>query len=697
MNLFDLFAKITLDTSEYEKGLSDSEAKTKGFVSGISGGIGNGVKAIGKGITKAAKAVGALAVAGGTAAAGVGKKAIDAYADFEQLTGGVETLFKESSDIVMKYAQDAYKTAGLSANEYMETVTSFSASLLQSVGGDTEKAAGIADMAIRDMSDNANKMGTDMGSIQNAYQGFAKQNYTMLDNLKLGYGGTKEEMLRLVSDAQKLDSSFKANTETVIKNKKKTEELAPTYADIVQAIHIMQNEMGITGTTALEAEKTISGSAASMKSAWDNLLVSLASGENISENLMQVADSAKTYLSNIAPVFVRLIKSIGPAIKEIVPVIVGELPGIVSDIIPSVLSAGLDIITALAQGLVDNSGQLLDGVSKVIDLFVTFLSDSAPTLVQAGADIIMTLVTGIVENLPQLVKSGLEIIVSLADSISESLPELIPTIVDVILEIVDVLTDPENLKMLIEAALKIIIALAEGIIKAIPKLLEAAVKLMEKFTEGIVKAIVKVAEAGKKVVSGFVDGVKSWFNQVKDSGKQIVDRVKEGVTGAFDAFKQSVSEKFATIKDAITAPFESAYEWVKGVVDKLKNIFNFEWSLPKIKLPHFKIRPYGWKFGDLLKGSIPSLSIEWYKKAYDEPYLFDKPTVVSARGFGDGNGSEFVYGRDNLMRDIREAVGSPNVTFNIYQRAGEDSMALARRIEQDLIRLERDRKVGALA
>ena len=211
------------------------------------------------------------------------------------------------------------------------------------------------------------------------------------------------------------------------------------------------------------------------------------------------------------------------------------------------------------------------------------------------------------------------------------------------------------------------------------------------------KAIVNVAEAGKKVVSGFIDGVKSWFNQVKDSGKQIIDRVKDGVTGAFDAFKQSVSEKFATIKDAITAPFESAYEWVKGVVDKLKNIFNFEWSLPKIKLPHFKVRPYGWKFGDLLKGSIPSLSIEWYKKAYDEPYLFDKPTVVSARGFGDGNGSEFVYGRDNLMRDIREAVGSPTVTFNIYQRAGEDSMALARRIEQDLIRLERDRKVGALA
>lgn len=697
MNLFDLFAKITLDTSEYEKGLSDSEAKTKGFVSGISGGIGNVVKAVGKGITKAVKSVGVLAVAGGTAAAGVAKKATDAYADFEQLAGGVETLFKDSSDVVMKYAQDAYKTAGLSANEYMETVTSFSASLLQSVGGDTKKAAEIADMAIRDMSDNANKMGTDMGLIQNAYQGFAKQNYTMLDNLKLGYGGTKEEMLRLVSDAQKLDSSFKANTETVIKNKKKTEELAPTYADIVQAIHIMQNEMGVTGTTALEAEKTISGSAATMKSAWDNLLVSLASGENISENLMQVAGSAKTYLSNIVPVFVQSIKSIGPAIKEIVPVIVGELPGIVSDIIPSVLSAGLDIITALAQGVVDNSGQLLDGVSKVIDLFVSFLNDSAPTLIQAGADIIMTLVTGIVNNLPQLVKSGLEIIVSLADSISKSLPELIPTIVDVILEIVEVLTDPENLEMLIEAALKIIIALAEGIIKAIPKLLEAAVKLMEKFTEGIVKAIVNVAEAGKKVVTGFVDGVKSWFNQVKDSGKQIVDRVKDGIMGAFDAFKQAVSDKFATIKEAITRPFESAYEWVKGVVDKLKNIFNFEWSLPKIKLPHFKVRPYGWKFGDLLKGSIPSLSIEWYKKAYDEPYLFEKPTVVSARGFGDGNGSEFVYGRDNLMRDIREAVGSPTVTFNIYQRAGEDSMALARRIEQDLIRLERDRKVGALA
>ena len=280
MNVFELVAKLTLDSSEYEQSLTSSKEKTGGLKSALTA-LGGGA---------------AVAVAAATTAAvALGKASLEGYAEYEQLIGGVETLFKDSAGTVQEYAANAYKTAGLSANEYMETVTSFSASLLQSLGGDTEKAAQYADKAITDMSDNANKMGSSMESIQTAYQGFAKQNYTMLDNLKLGYGGTKSEMERLILDAEKLDSSFKASRDT-------NGDLAMSYSDIVDAIHIVQTDMGITGTTAKEASTTIQGSLQSAKAAWSNLVVGIADeNANLEELVNNFVESVVTAGQNILP------------------------------------------------------------------------------------------------------------------------------------------------------------------------------------------------------------------------------------------------------------------------------------------------------------------------------------------------------------------------------------------------------------
>ncbi len=304
-----------------------------------------GMKKIG---TAAAKAtVKATAVGMGAAAAGVAamvRAAVKGFGDYEQLTGGVETLFKDSSNIVQRYANDAYKTAGLSANNYMETVTGFSASLLQSLDGDTKKAAEIANKAITDMSDNANKMGTDMESIKTAYQGFAKQNYTMLDNLKLGYGGTKEEMQRLLKDASKM-----AN---------KTFDIS-SYADIIEAIHVIQDSIGITGTTAKEASTTIQGSWASVKSSWGNLMTSLVTGgDSFDQCIDNFIGSAKTFGNNIMPAIRAGVEGAGYMIQEMAPVIEAELPGIVNDLLPPLISAATMLFRSFIKAL--------PGIAKVI-------------------------------------------------------------------------------------------------------------------------------------------------------------------------------------------------------------------------------------------------------------------------------------------------------------------------------------------
>ena len=312
--------------------------------------------------------------------------AIEGYGEYEQLVGGVETLFGSSADTVIKNAENAYKTAGLSANAYMETVTSFSASLLQSMGNDTEAAAKKADLALTDMSDNANKMGTDMQSIQNAYQGFAKQNYTMLDNLKLGYGGTKEEMQRLIDDANALNAAQGNYTNYSIES----------YADIVDAIHTVQTEMGITGTTALEASTTVEGSINSVKAAYQNFVTGLGDqNADIGALTEELIQTAGTVAENVLPVIENVVKNIAETVKKQGPDMITKFVAYATEKLPEVLKLGIQLIVSLVKGLAQNLPELLRGTLALVDTIISAFLDSLPDIIEVGKDIVRGLWEGI--------------------------------------------------------------------------------------------------------------------------------------------------------------------------------------------------------------------------------------------------------------------------------------------------------------
>lgn len=489
----------------------------------------SGIDKFKSGIGNIGKVLAGAAAAGAGGFAAITTVATKSYADYEQLSGGVETLFKESAGTVEGYADNAYKTAGLSANEYMETVTGFSASLLQSLGGDTAKAAEAGNQAVIDMSDNANKMGTSMESIQNAYQGFAKQNYTMLDNLKLGYGGTKEEMQRLLDDASKI-SGIKYDISS--------------FADITEAIHVVQTEMGITGTTALEAEQTISGSANMMKSSWQNMLTGFADpSQNMGALLENFVSSVSSFATNLMPV----IETSANSIIQVLPSILNQAVALINEMLPSVIEAVMGIISGIVEVL--------------------------PELITALADFLPQIVTEILNLLPDIVQAGLDIILALALGIAESLPELIPTIVDVILQICQTLID--NLDQLLFAAIDIISALAIGLIDAIPvlleqlpeiitsivmaltdpsmlfKLIEAAILLMAALVEGLINSIPAIIIGIAKVVPAMIDGFKSYVENFKQIGKHLIDGLWQGILNTKDWLLNKIKSFAKTITDGI--------------------------------------------------------------------------------------------------------------------------------------------------
>lgn len=477
--------------------------------------------------TAAAAATAALAAA----AIKLGKEVISAYADYEQLVGGVETLFKDSSGKVLEYANDAYKTAGLSANEYMETVTGFSASLISSLGGDTEKAAKYADMAITDMSDNANKMGSDMASIQNAYSGFAKQNYTMLDNLKLGYGGTKEEMQRLLEDAEKL-SGVKYDISS--------------YSDIVDAIHVVQTEMGITGTTAKEAEATISGSIGMLKSSFQNLITGLGDADaNIDKLCDNVVNSFNSVVKNITPVIRNLAKTVPNALEGILDAI--------APLLPELLEMGVGLFEAL-----------LSGFTSVL-----------PELMSTAASLVTTLVQGIIEALPPVVEAAAQFITTLVQGIAEALPTLIPAAVEAVTTIVSTLI--ENIPLLIDAALQLIQGLAEGVLEAIPVLLEALPELIESLITTLLDAIPKIIETGVKLLTALITNLPQIIAEIVRAMPQIitgiVNALGEGVSQVAEVGANLVRGLWDGIQSLAGWLWDKVSGWISSIWDGITDFF----------------------------------------------------------------------------------------------------------------------------
>ena len=541
MNLMDLFVKISVDDQ------ASSQVET------LSGKLKSG-------LVTAAKVGAAAVAAAGTAIIAIGKQAIEQYAEYEQLVGGVETLFKQSSDTVMGYAENAYKTAGLSANEYMNTVTSFSASLLQSLGGDTEAAAKYADMAITDMSDNANKMGTSMEMIQNAYQGFAKQNYTMLDNLKLGYGGTKQEMERLLADASKLSGKDFLWGE---------DGMGYGYAEIVEAIHVVQTEMGITGTTAKEAATTIQGSLASMKGAWQNLLTGVADDNaNFEVLVSSFVDSLVGVGENIIPRVKVTIQGvtnlISQASQSIVPLVLQTL----IETAPSFISAGMDLVVALIDGISSNAYSIGECIMDIISVILGKLSESIPELLIAGVNIVFGLVQGLIAGIPAIIAALPTIITALVSGLLGAIPQIIQAGITLLTSLVGAL--PEIIQAIVNAIPLIIDGIINAIVQSIPLLIQAGIDLLMALIAALPEIILAITNAIPQIISGITDALIGNINKIIDAGVQLFVALIENLPTIIVEIVKAVPDIIAGIVKAFG---DSAWKIVEIGGDLIKGIW----------------------------------------------------------------------------------------------------------------------------
>lgn len=507
-------------------------------INGISGKVQSGLGKLGSIAGTAMKGVSAAIGGAATALAGLGTASVSSYADLEQNVGGIETLFKGSADKVIKNAENAYKTAGMSANQYMETVTGFSASLLQSLGGDTDKAADVADMALTDMADNANKMGTSMESIQYAYQGFAKQNYTMLDNLKLGYGGTKEEMERLLSDAQKI-----TGVKYDISN----------LNDVYQAIHVIQGQLGITGTTAKEAASTISGSVSSMKSAFDNFL-------NGSGTMDQLVETGITAIQNIVN-----------AVGQLLPQLMQSL----SDATPQIIAGINQIFPQILNLIVTNAPTLLSTIGQVLMALVQSLLTYMPQLLTVAMQLIQSFITGLITMLPQIIQMGIQLITQLIVGIAQMLPQLIPQAVNAIITIVNGLLD--NIDMLVDAAIQLILGLADGLINALPLLIEKGPEIIMKLATALIQNLPKILQVGVQLIGKLIEGVGSVIGKLGQMAGNIIQTIWNGLQSLPGKMLEVGKNLIQGIWNGIT----NALGWLWGkisgfcgqIVDKIKGFF----------------------------------------------------------------------------------------------------------------------------
>ena len=745
LEIFRLMGSVFVDTDKATKSLSNIDKKAEGFGRSLLNGIGT-----------AAKWAAGVVVAAGTVGLAIGKSAVEAYAEYEQLVGGVETLFGESADEVMKYAQNAYKTAGMTANQYMETTTSFAASLLSSLKGDTEAAAKYADMAITDMSDNANKMGTAIESIQNAYQGFAKQNYTMLDNLKLGYGGTKQEMQRLLKDADAINAKQGKITKYSLQN----------LSDVYEAIHVIQTEMGITGTTAKEATETISGQISMIKARFENFKVTLGESlapvvKSILGELIDNLPTIEGMVGGLATAAVKVVDFAMPYITTALEYIskwfskVPEIMKVVKDKLSDVGNHMSQKFQPVIENLSDWFGRLKEAAKKVPDALQTLkgklmeLKDKAvevggyiadkfqPTLdnLKAMFDAVKDKIQPFIDKLTDYIKSGeaaedatnfLKDAGQLLKEAFDLVAEAAAWVTEKIIEISDWCVEHtgtlETIAIvigsfaaawgLVNGALAIWNGLATvgaavtGALASAGTVLSGVIAFLTSPITLVIAAIGAVIAIGvllwknwdeiKAKAAELWQNVTDKFNQLKESVSNKVNELKTAAVNKFNEMKEAVStavsnakqvvtdkfsemynsakekltemyntvkEKFDNVKTSINDTIEKAKNIVKNGVQALKDFFNFDWELPKIKLPHFSISG---SFS-LNPPSIPTFSVSWYKKAYEQAMILNDPTIFgysaasgAALGGGDGNGNEVVVGEAHLL-DLIDKVVAKNL------------------------------------
>ena len=575
---------MNLNASSFAKGIKTATSSVENMTESMKDATSSASKmtsvmqGIGSGVAKVGKGLAIAGTAAATAVTALVSKSVGAFADYEQLTGGVETLFgaggrsveeyaqsvgKSVSDIQGKYdslmsaqnavlenANKAYMTAGMSANEYMDTVTGFSASLISSLGGDTNKAADYANSALVDMSDNANKMGTDMESIKNAYQGFAKQNYTMLDNLKLGYGGTQEEMKRLLSDAEKLTGQRYDIS---------------SFADITQAIHAIQTQMDITGTAAKEASTTISGSWGSLKAAFQNVLVGLTTGGDMfDQSLDALINTAVTFGQNIIPAIKGALSGVGYLIEGLAPVIGETIPPLINDLAPTLANSAVSLISSLVNGLTQNATQFSECLSNMIIVAVAGISTVVPQLLDAASKIVSNLMQGLTNSMPQIVNGAVTLIEGLVNGLVNNIPLLIMGAVQLVASLANGLI--ANLPRIIDAGVNLITGIVSASYSMMPQIIQNGMQLVVNLAVGLVRAIPQLIAALPRITGAIVKGFKSvnWFDLglqliksiwegIKSIGSEMWNGVKEKTSELWGGVKNVVSEKLNNIKSTYDA------------------------------------------------------------------------------------------------------------------------------------------------
>lgn len=529
----------------------DTKIDESGFNTGIS-----------KLMGLATKGFTAITAAGAAAFGAITVASLKSVASLEQNVGGVETLFKKSADTVIENANRAYKTAGMSANEYMSTVTGFSASLLQSLGNDTKKAAAYADRAIVDMSDNANKMGTDMELIQNAYQGFAKQNYTMLDNLKLGYGGTKTEMERLIKDASKMKDVQKELGVTV-------DESSMSFGNIVNAISVMQKSMGIAGTTSKEAATTIEGSVNSMKAAWDNFLNGSGTAEEFADAFGVAADNIIKNLGEIVP---RLITTIPTVVESIYDHIAEQLEKNGPDFADQ---AGA-VIENMVAGVEQNAPKMATAAAEMIESLGNGLAESAPEITNQAGRIIENLITGIQKYAPRMLAVAVLLLASFADGIGEQLPQLIPQALQMVVTLADAVIS--NIPTIVNAGIAILKGLGQGIVNSLPILISEGPRIINDFANAIYSGLGQLILAGLNIIKSLAKGI--WNNKgliLKNAGAILLAIINVfSLSKMVSLGKNLIKSLGSGIKGAVS----SAVNALKSVGERMVNAFKngIKWS-----------------------------------------------------------------------------------------------------------------------
>lgn len=663
MNVFDLFATLSLDSSKYDEGLSDAESR--------AGSIGG---TIAKGLGIAGAAAGAAIGAAATGVATLTTESVKAYGEFEQLAGGIEKLYGDAADAMVGHAQDAFATTGMDANSYMQSVTSFSAALINSLDGDVDAASEIADMAMRDLADNANVFGVQTAEeLSNVYMNLARGQFQTLDSLNLGYAGTQEGMLQLINDS----GIFEEQLESLD---------GVSFDQMLQAIHEVQTQMNITGTTENEAAGTIQGSINMLSAAWQNLVTGMADGDADLESLIDnVVESAGYAVENLAPAVTQALGGIATLIQEVAPIIVDQLPGIIDTVLPPLLSASISIVTALVQALPS---------------IISAISAALP-------QILSTLIPAIISVTPMLIEAGGELLMGLANGLADNADLLLDTVIDVIHILVDDFLTPDNIESFINVAVEIILTISTALLEHAPELVGAAIILISNIIVALAESLPDIAvqignfiadlgeDLGNWLYDMFgdglvkvIDGLAQWWDKVTTFGSDVLTKAGEigadviesivtffsdawenfttgfsDIIGKIEGFGDDVWEKFTGI-------FEDAKSIVSGAIDELLGFFDFDWELPEIKLPHFNVSggEAPWGFGG--QGSLPSVGVEWYKKAYNQPILLNDPTIFGygdgrALGGGDSYGGELIMGYNQLLQAISRATNQ-TVVVPVY-------------------------------